>query len=199
MDVPLRLYPRKFHLDRATVARHIARYLKAVTLIPDELHHFVDESHWLDYGCGSGYGTALLANFARRVDGYDHDREAIKYAIDHGSAAGVRYIDSIRQHECYEAVFMIEVAEHMAQEQFQPLLGALASFHLSDGGVIIVTTPIVEETGPSKTNPHHKCEYTVEDFKQVVKEACLEVRSLLIQSVESTAGEMKQGFFVLGN
>jgi 2-polyprenyl-3-methyl-5-hydroxy-6-metoxy-1,4-benzoquinol methylase len=199
MDVPLRLYPRKFHLSRDVVVRHISRYLKCVALIPDEHMYAPEESHWLDFGCGSGYGTNLLSNFVRRVDGFDEDREAIAYAVDQGSAPGVRFLNYLGRQDLYEVIFMVEVAEHMAADQLRGLLGALSAFHLNVNGNIIVTTPIVAVTGPSETNPHHVCEYSFNDFVHLAHEALLDVKHYKIEKAPSTTGQhMEQGVFVLG-
>ena len=199
MEVPLRVYPREFKLDRLTVARHLARYAKGIQMIPEDHPHYADQSHWLDFGCGSGYGTAFLANFTRRVDGYDSDREVIAYAIDLGSPPGVRFLDRMVSCVNYEVIFMVEVAEHMLRHEFEALLCSLSAEHLSSGSMIYITTPIVDVTGPSASNAHHKCEYSIEDFRRIIEGANLRITASDFQLVKSTAGDMRQGFFVLEN
>src|SRR6266403_1091939 len=53
-------------------ARHLAAYLYAATLARDR--------DVLDAGCGTGFGTVMLAETARRVLGIDHSEDAIAVA-----------------------------------------------------------------------------------------------------------------------
>ena len=94
---------------------------------------------------------------------------------------------------------MVEVAEHMLRHEFEALLCSLSAEHLSSGSMIYITTPIVDVTGPSASNAHHKCEYSIEDFRRIIEGANLRITASDFQIVKSTAGDMRQGFFVLEN
>jgi len=196
MDVPLRLYPRKFHLDRSTVLRHIKRYLSCVGILPDVPQQ--QQATWLDFGCGSGYGTCLLSNFAQTVHGYDSDSKAIDYAQANANLPGVRYLRKLCSGGCkYDTIFMIEVAEHMQTPELRNLLMDLANYYLAPHGYIVVTTPIVDETGPSKTNPHHVCEYSLDYFTNIIKDLGFTICGHT-ETVPCTANPtMQQGFFAL--
>jgi hypothetical protein len=110
----------------------------------------------------------------------------------------VRFLDRLNGNLIYEAIFMVEVAEHMTADQFRCLLCSLTEYHLNGNGLIAVTTPLVDVTGPSETNPHHVCEYSFNDFIHTVMEACMVVKQYNIETVPCTAGEtMEQGTFIL--
>src|SRR5258706_11029062 len=46
----------------------------------------------LDYGCGSGYGTALISDACSQIIGADVSLEAIAHAKDHFSAPNLSYL-----------------------------------------------------------------------------------------------------------
>jgi SAM-dependent methyltransferase len=100
----------------------------------------------LDFGCGVGYGTALLARSALTADGVDISRLAIDYAERHYAAPNVRFHvgDLTRQLPVelvpgsYDMVASSEVLEHVP-DVFSYVWN-LASM-LTPDGVAVVGTP----------------------------------------------------------
>jgi trans-aconitate methyltransferase len=98
--------------DVTSVQRHLARYVWAL--------RWCRGKTVLDAGCGIGYGTALLANVCRGVEGIDSSREAIIVAQDrygpppaHGC---MFWHTSIEKHTpcwSYDTVVAFEVLEHL--------------------------------------------------------------------------------------
>lgn len=96
------------HLDQI-FTEHLARYKFA--------QQFVDKKVVLDAACGSGYGSQMLAEFARLVDGVDVDFDTIEHCKEK------RYKDNILYYVCdlekffpsknYDVVVSFETIEHL--------------------------------------------------------------------------------------
>jgi 2-polyprenyl-3-methyl-5-hydroxy-6-metoxy-1,4-benzoquinol methylase len=101
----------------------------------------------LDLGCGTGYGSALLAGDCASVTGVDISAEAIGYARAKYAAPGLAYdtIDKIEHGSrlrfadaSFDAVISFQVIEHVADV---PSYLLEVKRLLKPGGVFIVATP----------------------------------------------------------
>ncbi|HVC42627.1 MAG TPA: methyltransferase domain-containing protein [Candidatus Saccharimonadales bacterium] len=100
----------------------------------------------LDFGCGTGYGAALMAKAGATVDGIDSSPAAIGYATDHYAGLGIRFFvaDLVKPlpdaftPRSYDLVASSEVLEHVV-DPFAFVRGMAAS--LNDSGVCFVGTP----------------------------------------------------------
>jgi SAM-dependent methyltransferase len=100
----------------------------------------------LDFGCGTGYGAALLAAAGATVDGVDNSPAAIAYATDNFGAPGVRFsvadlmkpLPDVVAARSYDLVASSEVLEHVV-DPFAFVRGMADS--VSDDGVCFVGTP----------------------------------------------------------
>jgi 2-polyprenyl-3-methyl-5-hydroxy-6-metoxy-1,4-benzoquinol methylase len=97
----------------------------------------------LDLGCGTGYGTALLAGKCARVTGADYSQEAIDYASARYSAGNCAFrradaLDTGLAEAGFDAVCSIQVIEHLADQEgfLREVLRILAP-----GGSFIAATP----------------------------------------------------------
>jgi SAM-dependent methyltransferase len=91
----------------------------------------------LDFGCGIGALTALLAGSFRRVDGYDPSRESL--ALARARAPSARFfhrLDALPSRH-YGAVVLANVLHHVAPAGRAGLLRAVAAL-LAPGGMLIV-------------------------------------------------------------
>lgn len=127
----------------------------------------------LDIACGSGYGSALLAQSnAAEVTGADIDPGAIDWA---GNAYG-RYARFVRvepakqlpfEDGCFDLVVSFETVEHVAEPQ--EFCRELVRI-LRPGGTLIISTPLNEsETRFSPPNPFHLREYSWAEFSELVE------------------------------
>lgn len=99
---------------------HVARYEFVARALPLS-------SRVIDYGCGVGYGTHVLASAGHRAHGLDIDAEAVEYARAHYAGAGARFDlgngNAPGELAQYDAAVCFECIEHI--EDPRPLLMAL--------------------------------------------------------------------------
>lgn len=91
----------------------------------------------LDFGCGIGALTALLARSFCRVDGYDPSRESLELA--QARAPSARFFDRADALPSghYGAVVLANVLHHVAPAERPQLLRSVAAL-LASGGTLIV-------------------------------------------------------------
>jgi SAM-dependent methyltransferase len=154
-------YVPEVHVGYSFEPEHHARYRWAALLARDQ--------HVLDAGCGTGFGTEILARSgARRVDAFDVSVEAVEHA--RGRVAGLADVvvgdlhripfgdNSFGLATCFEAI------EHVNDPQ-----RALDELHrvLLPSGVLLVSTP--NRGVYPEGNPHHLHELSSEEFEAAVR------------------------------
>lgn len=111
------------------------------------VEHLVREgTTFLDLGCGTGYGSALVADAGGVFDGTDSSPAAIEYANRNYARPGVRFhladlmepLPASVARRSYDVVFSSEVIEHVL-DPFA-FVGVMAD-HVRDDGVCFVGTP----------------------------------------------------------
>jgi ubiquinone/menaquinone biosynthesis C-methylase UbiE len=166
-------------------SEHVARYAFA--------RRFAQGKRVLDAGCGTGYGSAELAQTAAEVTGLDIAADAIEYAAANYPIPGLRFVESSSMAvpfpaETFELVVAFEVIEHLAE--YRGFLDECARI-LTRDGLLIVSSPNKRyyartraETGP---NPFHEHEFEAEEFVRELERVFSNVRLLLQNRVESFA------------
>ena len=166
-------------------SEHLARYAFA--------RRYVGGTRVLDAGCGTGYGTAELAQDARQVIGVDLSVEALDYARSNYPLANVRFAaGSCLQlpfaRGSVDAVVAFEVIEHL--DDPATFIAECARV-LTDGGLLIVSTPnkkyYAETRALTGPNLFHRHEFYVEDFYTALNKFFPQVCLLLQNRVESFA------------
>jgi SAM-dependent methyltransferase len=100
----------------------------------------------LDFGCGTGYGAALMARAGATVDGVDSSPTAINYATENYGGQRLRFfvadlvkpLPAVFTPRSYDLVASSEVLEHVV-DPFVYVRAMAES--LNDGGACFVGTP----------------------------------------------------------
>lgn len=151
--------------DADLLNEHVARYRFA--------QRFSQGQIVLDAACGSGYGSALLAENAGAVFGVDISQEAVDYARSHFAAPNLRFSVS----DCmalpfaaaqFDLVVAFEIIEHLQHaEEFLQELDRV----LKPSGLLLLSTPnrlyYTEERG--EVNPFHQREFSFPEFEELLR------------------------------
>lgn len=173
------------------IARHKARYGLVALFCRPELKV-------LDFPCGSGYASRLLAEYGVLYEGRDYDSVTIEYARqvywpsflnDNRNLNDIFRINDLRASDLdegtYDIIACIEGIEHIEQKHQKIAIEAFYKA-LKPGGVLIMSSPesalvdfhldpidkIEKEehvSGPSQTNKYHKWELTSYDLNRLIR------------------------------
>jgi SAM-dependent methyltransferase len=143
-------------LFRVDLARHRAAYRFAMAQAAN--------SHVLDLGCGSGYGTTELAEVTSFVVGID--RSAPDASARKGSARYVRAdLNAIPlAPACFDLVVSFQVVEHMRDPT--DYLDGIARLLRPNGAALITTLNRLTSDG---ANPYHVHEYVADELGQCLR------------------------------
>lgn len=110
---------------------HLATYQFAEKMIADKTV--------LDFGCGSGYGSVLLAKDAASVVGADISKEAVDFANENYAEENLTFktIDEIGD-EKFDVITSFQVIEHVSNDK--AYITNLKN-HLKPDGILLVSTP----------------------------------------------------------
>ncbi len=146
---------------RLMESEHRGRYLWAAQL--------AEGRKVLDAGCGTGYGTEILAVAgAQRAVGVDISQDAIEAACSYSSGSASEFLlgnlhelpfkdDTFDLAVCFEAIEHVE-DQHLAIGELRRVLGPT--------GVLAISSPNRNVYPPG--NPHHTHEYVPEEFKRAL-------------------------------
>jgi SAM-dependent methyltransferase len=164
-------------------AEHIARYAFAA--------RFSERARVLDIGCGTGYGTAELAQRAQSATGIDISADAIVYAKGHypiatflaASATAIPFPTS-----SFDLITAFEVIEHL-ENWHELLIEARRLLH--PNGTFLVSTPnklyYAESRAKEGPNPFHTHEFEFTEFRDALEAVFPKVTILLQNRLESQA------------
>jgi len=122
--------------DRVIMAMHLATY--------DFARSFTRGKRVLDFGCGSGYGSALIAREADTVQGVDVAQDAVDFANETYATSNLDFlcIDPAQPlpyaDGTFDTVLSFQVFEHVTkvEEYLHEVKRVLAP-----GGVLLLVTP----------------------------------------------------------
>jgi ubiquinone/menaquinone biosynthesis C-methylase UbiE len=166
-------------------AEHVARYAFAARLSAN--------ARVLDIGCGTGYGTAELAQHARSAIGIDISDDAIIYAREHYPIPNVRFLNASAiavpfPSASFDLITAFEVIEHL--DRWSDLL-IEARRLLDSNGTFLVSTPnklyYAESRAKQGPNPFHSHEFEFAEFQDALATVFPNVTILLQNRLESQA------------
>ena len=129
----------------------------------------------LDFPCGSGYASEVLAPFNLRYEGLDIDLSTVAYAkAVYGNNATTYAYGDLKNPQvevgAYDVIGCIEGLEHIEMEHQDNLIATLSA-GLKPGGVLVVSSPenLSGKSGQGPDNKWHVGELTKEDFVKLLE------------------------------
>jgi 2-polyprenyl-3-methyl-5-hydroxy-6-metoxy-1,4-benzoquinol methylase len=143
-----------------TLREHLARYRFAAEVLAGRV---------LDAGCGTGYGSAILAESdrIREVVGLDCDARAIAHARRYYRSPRIEFMradlldPAVRAREAFDGIACLEVLEHL--DEPERLLAAL-DVCLAPGGRLLLSTPLGRGRGFPAQQPGHRFQLRRAEF-----------------------------------
>lgn len=143
---------------------HLTRYACARPLVGGK--------RVLDIACGTGFGSALLAQSGvQAIDGVDVSAEAIRQCRADWPLHGLSFHEAsigdfaASTKNRYDVIVCFETLEHIADPW--PALEALRSL-LTPGGILLASVP--GETEEADDNPYHLHRFRLEELEKGLKE-----------------------------
>lgn len=136
----------------------------------------------LDFGCGSGYGAADLAQVAAQVIAIDISEDALSYAREHHKAPNLTFerrsdLGEGLPEGSFDLITCFELIEHLERSEQLRLLTSLDRL-LTPDGLLIVSTPNPAATAHYGENPFHLHEMSETEFRSTLTASFPEVSFL---------------------
>ena len=161
--------------EKEIEAEHLHRY----SIIGPNLK----EKYILDAGCGSGYGSNILADYCHKVIGIDISSETIEWCNNkYGNKENLEFLQGSLEKlpfddNVFDCVINLEVIEHVNEDIQEAFLKEARRVLKSDGFLIISTPNKRIYTDESNyKNPYHVHEFYPDEFKKFLKNEFSNVR-----------------------
>lgn len=146
-----------------TTLTHVQRY--------EWFSRYVNNLFCLDAGCGSGYGTYLLAKNVKSIIGVDISIEAINFARKYYKAKNLCYLQmdvcNLKFEDNYfDACISFEVIEHLESKDQDKFLSEVCRV-LKPEGRLYISCP--NATVSLKNNTFHRRELTLTEFECLLR------------------------------
>jgi len=174
-------------------SEHQARYAYA--------RRYAEGRRVLDAGCGTGYGSAELAQSALVVTGIDVAPQAIEFARATYPIPSLRFLVSSCAvmpfpENAFDLVVAFEVIEHLPDHRsFLQECARVLTHH----GLFIVSSPnrkyYAESRAKTGPNPYHVHEFEAREFVEELSGVFQNVRLLLQNRIESFAFHPASSFW----
>ena len=127
----------------------------------------------LDFGCGTGYGTSMLASVASRALGVDIDGSALDWARRCHRRPNLTFqrngdfLEDFEPHQ-FDLITCFEMIEHVGESDQDRTIHALAKV-LRREGLLLISTPNPEITSLYGSNPYHLRERSRDEFLELLR------------------------------
>lgn len=153
---------------------HLPRYVLAKTLAAG--------ARVLDFGCGTGYGSALLAEVAQTAVGVDIDHAALEWANQIHRNPRLRFeqrsdLGAGLPDHSFDLITCFEMIEHVGEATQVEVVRNMARL-LVPSGKFAISTPNPEVTAQYGDNPYHIREMNEAEFEQLLRPHFRHIRIL---------------------
>ena len=143
---------------------HIPRYQFALK--------FAVDKHVLDFGCGTGYGSAMLADVAKTVTGLDIDSQAQAWAQECHRNPKLNFyqcadLGASLESQSFDLITCFEMIEHVNHETQKSSIVNFSRL-LKDDGLLFISTPNPRVTELYGANPYHLREMNEIEFLELL-------------------------------
>ena len=143
---------------------HIPRYALAKTLVKDKVV--------VDFGCGTGYGAAILAETAASVTALDIDAAALAWARTSHRNPRLDFqrhadLGATLPAASFDLVTCFEMIEHVDFEIQKATIASIARL-LRQDGVLVISTPNPDVTALYGANHYHLREMNEAEFRDLL-------------------------------
>ncbi len=162
-DTGERMIPTQQGEVSIVFARHTLTYEYAL--------QFVEGKTVLDAGCGTGYGSHMLASRARRVTGIDLSAEAIDYSRSHFTAPNLDFIQmdvtQLGFRRAFDVAVSFQVIEHLQDPG--AFLSTLKQAVVPGGKIVLATPNVLPSQTGDPVNPFHCSEMSYDELSTLLK------------------------------
>jgi 2-polyprenyl-3-methyl-5-hydroxy-6-metoxy-1,4-benzoquinol methylase len=141
---------------------HVNRYKYAQKIIPTGL--VVG-----DFACGTGYGSVILSETAKEVNGVDISKKTIQEVKKRYRAhKNINFINQnlleLKFENYFDYIVSFETVEHLEENLIPPVF---KKFHqaLKPGGKLILSTPYMQETPPPEVPLNYHLTHEIDEKK----------------------------------
>ena len=166
--------------SRIAEYEHLPRYVFA--------RNMSENKRLLDFGCGTGYGSAILAERAANVIGLDIDATAIDWARESHRSPRLKFLlcDDLGASlppASIDLVTCFEMIEHVDYQTQQAAIASIARL-LHEDGLLVISTPNPAVTKLYGENPYHLREMTEVEFLELllVEFPCVRIFRQLVRN-----------------
>jgi len=143
----------------------------------------------LDAACGTGYGTEILSKHCHSITGVDLNIEALREARKNYKHLFLEADILKTSLGGKDAIVSIETVEHFDRRDGRKLLQNFYGW-LMPKGVLVISTPYCEVSGPSPITKQHLWEYSLTDFEKAISEAGFKIETIEVERNEGQAGRL---------
>jgi len=160
--------------SKITEYEHMPRYILA--------KGFAKDARVLDFGCGTGYGAALLADTARSVTAVDIDPAALEWARQAHRSSNLEFEQNSDLGKglppaSFDLITCFELIEHIDEPMQNQLMDSFVRL-LARGGRLLISTPNPRVTALYGENPYHLREMDENEFERLLRSHFSYVRML---------------------
>lgn len=158
----------------------------------------------LDLFCGDGfYSRYFYSTIAGHIDAVDIDPTAIVHAKRHHASPRIDYreLNAVKQdfpRSHYDVIVWFEAIEHLSEAEYASVVKRIKAA-LGEKGILIGSTPIIDEARLGRGNWQHQNEFTcVENLRAFLMRDFHHVEIDLTVYPVLGGGERRTAYFALG-